>query len=123
MDKRHSFGPSSLGQGHHLASGGNTINGNGNNNTNGHSMFHGHLGHNHSRPQQSLALTFLRILAMVPGFLGLVYSFSIAGDPKHFYSIQQQQQQQWQQLQQEFSQDSTEEGVPLTRSDFWIASM
>ncbi|KAF9284101.1 UDP-Gal betaGal beta 1,3-galactosyltransferase, polypeptide 6 [Linnemannia elongata] len=115
LDKRHSFGPSSLSHSHLLSAGGNSPNGNGNN-INGHAMFHGHLGHN-SRPRQSLALTLLRILSMGPGFLGLLYSLNVARDPKLFDSIQQQQDRQ-------VSQDiGMEDGIPLTRSDFWTASM
>ncbi|KAK5799235.1 hypothetical protein F5H01DRAFT_356981 [Linnemannia elongata] len=115
LDKRHSFGPSSLSHSHLLSAGGNSPNGNGNN-INGHVMFHGHLGHN-SRPRQSLALTLLRILSMGPGFLGLLYSLNVARDPKLFDSIQQQQDRQ-------VSQDiGMEDGIPLTRSDFWTASM
>ncbi|KAF9146463.1 UDP-Gal betaGal beta 1,3-galactosyltransferase, polypeptide 6 [Mortierella sp. GBA39] len=123
IDKRHSFGPSTLSHSHLLSAGGNSPNGNGNNNgngdnINGHAMFHGHLGHSHSsRPRQSLALTLLRALSMGPGFLGLVYSINVARDSKLFGSIQEQQDRQ-------FSRDnSMDDGIPLTRSDFWMASM
>lgn len=54
---------------------------------------------------------------MGPGFLGLLYSLNVARDPKLFDSIQQQQDRQ-------VSQDiGMEDGIPLTRSDFWTASM
>ncbi|KAF9277992.1 UDP-Gal betaGal beta 1,3-galactosyltransferase, polypeptide 6 [Mortierella alpina] len=101
MEKRHSYGPSSLGPG-----GG------------GHNGFHGHghLGHGHSRSRQSLALTVLRIVAGAPGFLGMIYSLSKAWD-RNFLDQQQQHRHQ------EGSYQSINDDTLLTRSDFWVASM
>ncbi|KAF9934737.1 UDP-Gal betaGal beta 1,3-galactosyltransferase, polypeptide 6 [Linnemannia zychae] len=113
MDKRHSFGPSSLSQGLHISTGGNTPNGN---NINSHTLFHGHLGHGHSRPRQTLALSILRVLSMVPGFIGFIYSVNIARDAQLFDRIQQQDNQV-------APGNDMENGVPLSRSDFWMASI
>ncbi|CAO3566351.1 unnamed protein product [Mortierella alpina] len=101
MEKRHSYGPSSLGPG-----GG------------GHNGFHGHghLGHGHARSRQSLALTVLRIIAGAPGFLGMMYSLSKAWDRN---GMDQQQQHRHQ----EGSYQSISDDPLLTGSDFWVASI
>ncbi|KAF9190560.1 Beta-1,3-galactosyltransferase 6 [Haplosporangium sp. Z 767] len=114
MEKRHSYGPSSLGfSATSLTAGGG--NGGG---ANGNGAFHGHghLGHGHSRSRQNLALTILRILAGAPGLLGMMYSLSAAWDSKTL----EQQQRQWRNQRHESIGD---EFSPLTRSDFWVASL
>ncbi|KAG0312347.1 UDP-Gal betaGal beta 1,3-galactosyltransferase, polypeptide 6 [Linnemannia gamsii] len=54
---------------------------------------------------------------MGPGFMGLLYSLNVARDSKLFDSIHQQQDNR------QFSQDGMDDSIPLTRSDFWMASM
>lgn len=54
---------------------------------------------------------------MGPGFLGLVYGLNVARDPKLFDSIQLQQSRQISQ------ENGMDDGIPLTRSDFWMASI
>ncbi|KAF9111447.1 hypothetical protein BGX27_004927 [Mortierella sp. AM989] len=109
-EKRHSYGPSSLGPG----TGG--PNGNVVNSSNLFSG-HGHLGHGHSRTRQSLILTFLRIVAAAPGLFGLMYSISVSWDNNFFEQLQQQSQYR------ESSYQTANNEAPLTRSDFWVASM
>ncbi|KAI1318756.1 UDP-Gal betaGal beta 1,3-galactosyltransferase, polypeptide 6 [Mortierella claussenii] len=108
MEKRHSYGPSSLGPG---APSGNSAGGNG--------FFpgHTHLGHGHARSRQSLALTLLRILAAAPGLAGMIYSLSTASDID-FLDKQQQLQQRLQ-----YRDQSIINKAPLTRSDFLVASI
>jgi hypothetical protein len=49
--------------------------------------------------------------------MGLLYSLNVARDSKLFDSIHQQQDNR------QFSQDGMDDSIPLTRSDFWMASM
>ncbi|KAG0208359.1 UDP-Gal betaGal beta 1,3-galactosyltransferase, polypeptide 6 [Mortierella sp. GBA30] len=99
MEKRHSYsslGPRTAGGGH-----------------NGFFQGHGHLGH-HSRSRPSLALTILRILAGAPGFLGMMYSLSVAWNNDF---VEQRTRHQ------EGSYQSIHDQAPLTRSDFWVSSI
>ncbi|KAF9912034.1 hypothetical protein BX616_010425 [Lobosporangium transversale] len=100
VEKRHSFGP---GSGHGGINGGSA-------GGNGFFPTHSHLGHGHSRPRNSLTLTLLRILASMPGFLGLVYSLSTAQD-SDFLELQRNKYR-------ESSYRSSSDEVPLTSSDF-----
>ncbi|KAG0344772.1 hypothetical protein BG005_001677 [Podila minutissima] len=112
VEKRHSFGPSALGPHAHSSN-------NSSSNLNHHSSapisahlpgmgdgaFHGHLGHSYGRSRQSLALTVLRVLACVPGFMGMMYSLN----------------QSWDESSMPMSNPDDE--ITLVRSDFWVASI
>ncbi|KAG0026361.1 hypothetical protein BGZ81_006434 [Podila clonocystis] len=111
IEKRHSFGPSALGPHAHS-------NSNSSSNLNhssapisahlpgmGDGSFHGHLGHSYGRSRQSLAMTVLRILACVPGFMGMLYSLN----------------QSWDESNMPVS--TSDDEITLVRSDFWVASI
>ncbi|KAG0345454.1 UDP-Gal betaGal beta 1,3-galactosyltransferase, polypeptide 6 [Podila humilis] len=122
MEKRHSFGPSTLGPGlghghghsipsSHLSTSSNApisahlpgINKGG--------PFHGHLGHSYSaRSRQSLALSVLRILACGPGLLGMMFSLSMSWDEANIVDNYQ-------------TNNGADGEISLVRSDFWVASI
>jgi len=116
IEKRLSYGPSNLGPNAH---GNQHSQGNGNGfvpspKTGGvghHSNGGFHFGHP-QRSRQSLALTLLRILAGAPGFLGLMYSLNVAWENK-LDGFQRPRR----------ALDGRDMDLPLTRSDFWVASM
>ncbi|KAF9310508.1 hypothetical protein BG003_008457 [Podila horticola] len=106
VEKRHSFGPSALGPHAHSNNSSSNLN-----HTNapisahlpgmGDGSFHGHLGHSYGRSRQSLALTVLRILACVPGFMGMMYSLNQSWDES------------------KMPVPTSDDETTLVRSDFW----
>lgn len=110
VEKRHSFGPSALGPNSHTHT---TTTSNLHSSAPisahlpgmGDGAFHGHLGHSYGRSRQSLALTLLRILACVPGFMGMMYSLNKSFDEANIPV------------------SSSDDEITLVRSDFWVASM
>ncbi|KAF9382059.1 hypothetical protein CPC16_009556 [Podila verticillata] len=108
VEKRHSFGPSALGPNSHTHTTSNLhssapisahLPGMGD------GAFHGHLGHSYGRSRQSLALTLLRILACVPGFMGMMYSLNRSFDEANMPL------------------SNADDEITMVRSDFWVASI
>jgi hypothetical protein len=124
IEKRLSYGPSNLGPNAHAHGNPSNL---GNGNGHAHSPKTGGLGGGHhpngafhfggqpQRSRQSLALTLLRVLAGVPAFLGMMYSLNIAWENK-LDRFQRPRRT-------EDAFNGTNDEIPLTRSDFWVASM
>ncbi|KAG0043648.1 hypothetical protein BGZ83_011185 [Gryganskiella cystojenkinii] len=127
IEKRLSYGPSSLGPNAHHQPHSNLGNGNGSNMTSpktggpgggGHHPFH-NLGQPQRGTRQSLALTVLRVLAGAPAFFGMCYSLNVAWENK----LDGFQHPRRSASTDESDRESSFDDLSLTRSDFWVASM